>query len=323
MEEYAFSYKPSSEQSEIIAHIVAGKNKGKNIYLNKENTEDIETDKLDLLYEFLDNYEKYNRISQKRLNKLVQHVKDDEKPDEQEDPQLRKLYDEFQTTIKKSNEIILKQSELQPVPLQGEKGQRQILFIAAASGAGKTTFIAQYCKWWNKLFGKSPIFLFSCKPLEDEEAYKTVKNIKAINLIEDNLDEIIEEGSYQYFISKLGQSLVIFDDFDAVDNKITKKLDVILNSVLQVGRSSRIYCIVSKHSLNASQKTKIIWSEATDIVLYPNGLSRYALTYAMQHYIGFDKFMIDKVLSSKSRWVQVHNRLPKYLLSQTSLMFLN
>ena len=316
--EYSFDFKAKDDTSEIIAHVSSGKNKGKNIYLNKEKQTDMENDKVELFYDYV--MDSKIRLTQKKLDKLTDAIMTETEPD---DLDLKQIYRKFNDSLKHSQEILLKDSQLDIVPYQGddENVQRDVMFIGACSGAGKTTFTASYCKYFNKLFPTSPIWLFSCKPLKEETAYKDVKRIRQVDMSAENLQDLIDNGGYQCFKSKSGRSLVIFDDFDAVDKKIEKLLDVLLNSVLQVGRSSRIYCIVSKHSLNAGHKTKIVWSESNKIVLFPNGLSRYSLVYAMKNYIGFDQKMIDKILAHKSRWICINTHLPRYFVTQNSLAF--
>lgn len=319
MNDYSFGFKPVDDESEIIAHVANGNYKGNSIYLNKKSVSDINNDKIELLYDYV--MDNKIRIPQRKLEKVAKAVELEQEPFETD---LRSLYRSFMDSLKHSNEISLRDSELEVVPYQGDEEniQRDVMFVSACSGAGKTTFISNYCKYFNKLFKTSPIYLFSCKPLSDERAYEDVKRIKQVPMTEDNLQDLVDNGGYKNFVSKSGRSLVIFDDFDAVDKKIEKLMDVLLNSVLQVGRSKRVYCIVSKHSLNAGHKTKIIWSEANKIVLFPNGLSRYSLVYAMKNYLGFDQKMIDKILSHKSRWVVVHNHMPKYFITQNSLSLL-
>lgn len=319
MNEHNFSFKPEGNDSEIIAKIVNGKDKGKSIFLNQSSKSDIESDKVELLYEYL--MKTKVRLTQKSLDKLADGVLHDEEP---EDEKLSKIYRDFKKYLKSANEIMLRDSELQFVPYQGndDNVQRQGIFLAAAAGSGKTYWIANYCRMFNKLYPKSPIYLFSAKPITDEKEFDTVKRIKQVELTDENLDDIIENGSYLEFVSKSGQSLCVFDDYDALSKSVMNKLETVLNSVIQVGRSKRIYYIVSKHTLNDGKKTKLLWSESSDIVLFVNGLSRYSLVYAMKVYLGFDQNMIDKVLNHKSRWVAIHCRVPRYFITQTSVGFL-
>ena len=228
MNEYSFDFKPSSKDSEIVAHIVAGAHKGKSIYLNNQKATDIDNDKMDLLYDYLMSH-KY-RLTQKKIDLLIDAVLKEQNP---ADYSLQSIYENFMKEIKQTKEISLPDSEIQIVPYQGSADniQRDVIFVSACSGAGKTTFISNYCKMFNKLFPKSPIYLFSSKPLADEEAFKSVKRIRQIPIDEETLQYVIDKGNYLYLSDKSGQSLVLFDDFDAIPKKQAELLDTILNSV--------------------------------------------------------------------------------------------
>lgn len=316
MESYAFAFKPTSDDSEMIAKVVSGKNKGNIIYLNKSSKSEIENDKAELLYDYIMDLK--IRLTQKHLNELAEAVMKNQEPREDK---LIKLYRDFEKYQSKTNEIMLNDSELEFIPYQGNEVnvQRQGIFLGAAAGSGKTFWVANYCRQFNKLYPKSPIYLFSSKPITDEVEFDTVKRIKQVPLTNESLDQIIEDGLYQAFVSKSGQSLVLFDDYDCLEKGLEKKVELILNSILQLGRSSRIYYIISKHTLNDGKKTKIIWSESSEIVLFPNGLSRYSLIYAMRQYLGFDQEMIERILRHKSRWVLIHTRVPRYFITQNSI----
>jgi hypothetical protein len=314
--DYSFDFKPSSESSEIIARL----DDGKLIYLNNTDKNEIKQDKAELFYDFI-SYN-FNRLSQKQADKLLHnYILQEIEP---EDRQQREIYNDFYKTIKTSREIKFPDNQLEIIPYQGNENNvnRDVIFIGACSGAGKTTLISNYAKYFNKLYPKSRIYLLSTKPLEDEPAYDKIKKINEIRMDDETLDKIIEDGSYKYFVDKSGQSLVIFDDFDTLPKKLQEKVYLVLNSILQVGRSKRIFCIVSKHMLNTGQPTKVIWSEANKIVIFPNGLSRYALSYALRQYIGLDTKLINKMLASKSRWICIHSHMPRYYITQESISFI-
>lgn len=318
MDEYSFDFEPSDNNSEIVAHIVKGKDKGKSIYLNKQKHKENKDNKIDELLDFIEM--RRFKLSKNKLDILIENVLNDEEP---VDTELKFIYNMFNKMQSMPKEIKL-EGEIEPVPYQGDEKnvQRDVLFISACSGAGKSTFISRYCHYFNKLYPTSPIYVISCKPIEDEVAYKNIKRMKQIDISEENLQDIVDNTSYKHFISRTGQSLLIFDDFDGVDKKISTLINVILSNVLQLGRSSRIYTIVSKHVLNNGKETKLIWSEANKIILFPHGLAKYNLTYAMKHYLGFDSMMINKVLNNKSRWIVINNHLPKYYITQNSISLL-
>ena len=117
------------------------------------------------------------------------------------------------------------------------------------------------------------------------------------------------------------KSLIIFDDFDTVKKSLFEKLNLLLNSILQIGRSSGIYCIVSKHVLNDAKYTKIIWLENTKLVVFVNGLTRYSIDYALKKYLGLSRDHIDYIMNLHTRWVCI-NRNPLYAVTENKAFFL-
>ena len=89
---------------------------------------------------------------------------------------------------------------------------------------------------------------------------------------------------YQYFKSKTGQSLVIFDDFES-DSKIEEMVRKIINSILRVGRSSRIYCLIVTHSLCDGKKSKTFLNECDAFCLFNKGISPYSLKYCLKNFL--------------------------------------
>jgi chromosomal replication initiation ATPase DnaA len=110
--------------------------------------------------------------------------------------------------------------ELAPRPVK-EK-ERQTLFIAAESGAGKSYFVREYAKRYKKMFPKNEIFLISY--LDSDETIDEFKEITRLNCFnEEFLDQCLDLDLEVEF----GHSLVIFDDIDSIVNKkpLRKSMD--------------------------------------------------------------------------------------------------
>jgi hypothetical protein len=319
MDNYVFSF-DDNDDSLLISQIINGKYKGKNIFLSNDGQQasDLLKDKIESLLEYIN--EKRLRISQVKVDALIDAVKNEESP--YEDKVLKEIYTNFMRELKKNNEVKLDDSEMQAMPSEYKEGERDCIYICGCSGSGKSTWISQYALSFNKMFPKAPIFFISAKNMKDDKAYSKVKNIKQLSLEIDQLEEITIDGkAYDYFVGK-ELSLVIFDDAEALNKEQQKYVDLILESILQIGRSKNIYCIVSRHVLNNGIKTKVIFNECSKIVVFPNGISRYQLLYTFKNYLGLDKHQIQRILNVKSRWVLVHNHLPRYVLSQREIFLL-
>lgn len=335
---FTFNTKPLSDDSEAIAVLNKKTNKkGEMIYLNKsdENDYDDVNDKMDLFYEFA----KSKRLNQRHYDEILDAIEDNEPP---EDSKLRKVYNEFKAYHKKSNEIVLKEGNIEVVPLIGNEDTRQCILINGSNGVGKSYWAGAYAKRWQALFPQSPIYLLSNKPLKDEPAFKSLRRIKVIPLTKQALTEIIGENNldkktlkkrtddsdssdepsakgyspHEYFKSKTGQSLVIVDDFESTD--IEKLVRIVINSITSVGRSSRIYCLIISHLLCNGKATKMVLSEVDAYCLFIQGISPYHLKYCLKNYTKMNEQQISKVCDSNSRWVFINKR-PAYVVEERRL----
>lgn len=328
--DYKFSLN-EGEKSEGVAIInkdsANKKLAGKIIYLNKNDDEDEENDKLQLFYEFAKN----KQIKQDDYDELKTAVEENEYPD---DKKLRKIYDDFKHHIKKSNEIVLKDCNIEVLPLVGSEDriENESILICGAKGSGKSYWAGNYMKKFNKFFPKSPIYLLSNKKLKDEPAFEGVKNITQLPLNEDILHEIIgkriekkgkgkkkvydeeyddedeelmnnNNSAHERFKSKTGQSLVVFDDFEG--SELEKLIRLIIDNITSVGRSSRIYSLIISHVLCNGKATKMVLSEADCYVLYPRGISPYHIKYCLKNYTRLNEKQITKIIDSNSRWIFV------------------
>jgi hypothetical protein len=319
--DYVFTL-DKNEDATLVAKIVTGPQKNKLVYLCKdtEPSKELLKNRIENLLEFID--DRRYRFSQNRVNELVKCIKNDERPED--DKLAKEAYDSFLQYEKRSLDVKI-EGDMIAMPSLFKKGTRDCIYICGCSGSGKSTWIGSYAFQFNKLFPKSNIYMISAKNTKEDEAYDGVKNLKQIDISDiEMLQEITQDGKpYEYFCdSKHENSLVIFDDAEALSKEQEKYIEQILHSLLQIGRSKHINVIISRHVLNNGHKTKVIFNECSKIVVFPNGISRYQLVYCFKHYLGFDKHMIEKILNIKSRWVQLHNHLPRYLVSEHQLLLI-
>ena len=178
MNKYQFSFKPVGDDTEIVAVVTDNSKefKGKRIFLN-ENVDDVDEKnnyRLDLFYDF----SRHRQLKQLDYDILVDAVKSGEPPD---DRRLRKIYNDFKENLKKTSEVYLKNSKLQVCPAIGHydenRKSRECILVNGKNGSGKSYWCGEYLEKWQKLFPKSPIYLLSNKPLDDEPAFKNLKNI--------------------------------------------------------------------------------------------------------------------------------------------------
>ena len=215
--------------------------------------------------------------------------------------------DDKNTAKTSYNEIKL-QGEEQFQAIPNPEIERQILYITGRSGSGKSYYTKHYCDEYKRMYPKNGVFLFSA--LSEDSSIDKIKGLKRIKLTDELLNDEITSQDFR-------DSLVIFDDTDVISNKAhQKKVNLIMNNILQVGRHTNTSCIITTHTACNGKDTKIILNEAHTITIFPNGLGNRSMKYLLDSYLGLDKEQIKKIKKLSSRWVSIIKTFPMAILSE-------
>lgn len=191
--------------------------------------------------------------------------------------------------------------------------EREIIYITGPSGSGKSTFTSNYIKEYKKKFKNGDIFLFSALS-EDEVLDK--HNVKRIKLSAALITDKLTSADFE-------NALVIFDDIDVIsDKKIREAVIATLNSVLEVGRHFKTYCIITNHLPTAGKDTRRVLNEAHEIVYFPHSGSMKGINYLLKEYIGFDNKEIKAIKKLKTRWCCIFKNYPQLAMTERNLWLL-
>jgi hypothetical protein len=196
--------------------------------------------------------------------------------------------------------------KLQQIPSNNE---RDVLYISAMSGSGKSYYTAEYVKQYHKKYPKNEIFLFST--IDDDKCLDSLKYIKRIN--------IKSEAFYNSDITAkdFEKSCVIFDDCDVISDKhAKKKVFQILDEILQTGRHFHTSCIFTSHNATAGNQTKVILNEATSITIFPQTAGNKSLNYLCDQYLGLDKKQIKQLKQIDGRWATFIRAYPRCIITE-------
>ena len=187
--------------------------------------------------------------------------------------------------------------------------ERQILYITASSGAGKSHYALGFAQSYHKAYPKRPIYLFSyldqCDTLDKCKAIRRVK-IKEENFLTEHIEAI-----------DLKESLVIFDDCDCISDKpVKKKVFEILKKILETGRHFKTSVIYTSHTACNGAETKTILNEASSVTIFPKTLGGKTMKYLLESYYGLDKTEIAKIKALPSRWVTLTKTYPPVVFSE-------
>lgn len=204
--------------------------------------------------------------------------------------------------------LVLPDGKFQHVP--NPDTERQILYITGASGSGKSTYTKNYCKQYKKLYPKRPIYLFSS--IKEDESLDEIKPQRIV--IDDSLvDAPLAAEEFQ-------DSLVIFDDTDALSNKKHREaVNNILSEILETGRHFNTSCILTFHLATGGRDTRRILNEAHSIIFFPHSGSGVGAKRLLQDYLGLDKDTIKRLKKMDTRWCCMHKNYPQVLMTEKEI----
>ena len=187
---------------------------------------------------------------------------------------------------------------------------RETLYIAGRSGSGKSTYAKEYIKNYSKLFPDNKIYLIS--KVDDDEAFKDLKNIIKIN--QDLFDPENDEET-DYDAKQFQNCLVIFDDIDQFIEKIKKKISLLRDQLLEIGRHDNVYVISTSHLLTNYKHTRVLLNEAHSVTFFPQS-GFYNIERYLKQYAGLSNENINQIKISKSRWVTVFQSYPQVIMEE-------
>jgi len=208
--------------------------------------------------------------------------------------------------------IMVKQGEFEPVP--DKSSERQTLFVVGASGSGKSYFTSMWCRNYIATYPDRCIYLFST--VASDQCYQDLEDSgKMIRIIfDESLIESIEDGSAPMCVD-LENSCVVLDDLEAVRLKPLKNyLDQLRNQILTVGRHKNVSCITIFHDPTKGHETKLILTESSMIVVFPQHNPKNKMKYLLTQYCGLEPDEINLVHACGSRWVAINRHCPRYIL---------
>lgn len=178
-------------------------------------------------------------------------------------------------------------------------------YVFGMSGCGKSTWCSNYALAWSSEHTGQPVYIFSrktCDPAYDGVIPNLVRIILDRGFVHDNSGD--SEGEDR--IQRYANSLVIFDDFLKIDDKLIRDAAQHLkNSIYELGRQYNTDIISSQHKGLGFSKSITELTESTGIVLFPK-LNLGESKKVLEKYLCFSKEQIARILdeeSKKERWM--------------------
>jgi hypothetical protein len=215
---------------------------------------------------------------------------------------------------------IMQGSQFEVLPtIQTDK--RDCVFITGCSGSGKSWWVKKFAENYDRVWGqKRPIYLIS-KLDEDSTLDNAQCKIHRINL------ESLLTSPLDINEKEMENCLVIFDDFDTLENTkekpLLKTVQKLIDDCLIMGRHLNISVCVISHYTSNYKASRIILIESTKIVVYPHACSAHALKYLLGTHVGIDAQEIKNIKRLGSRWVCFDRNYPQIMYSENQIKLLN
>ena len=229
-----------------------------------------------------------------------------ESQDEPENERLEKIYYDVLNKIKNTRKRYItpqgKRLELLPDFNRIEK-----LYIAAPSGAGKSTFASNWIRRYLEFYKDNEFIVLSCVDSDIVIDKLQPLRVNLNNVLSDPID--IE--------NEMSNSIVLIDDCSCITNVHIRKYVInLLNSIAQTGRHYKITLVNVVHNLLDFHNSKTILTEATSVVIFcKSGSNKQNISY-MERYCNFTKEQITKILNLPSRWVSIKRTFPNLIIHE-------
>lgn len=195
--------------------------------------------------------------------------------------------------------------------------------ISGGTGSGKTTIAKKLAKEYKLMHPDNEIFMFV--RLEGDPSLEDMPDYREIVLdyeSEDSHQDIEDVITGVLGVKTFGNSLVIFDDVDNIqDKKLLKSIHALMNDCSANGRKRNLSVIYISHILLNYNQTRVILNEADMVFWFPGYSDRQTINF-LKGYGGMKTKDAEALATMKSRWVMLRMRMPRFIIHQKGLFML-
>ena len=311
------SFAKDDDKARPIARVKGGNNDGDILYLNENGSKDarkqmkrtIDRSKYASMLKELKPAEKTKTFV--RLEEALHRGTEPSSMDEKEP--VKGVYERMWKDSHSDKTIELDdegQFELLPNP---DPKKREVWYIAGQSGSGKSYIAKSLASYYKKLFPEREVYLIS--KLKEDATLDALKFLKRLN-IQSFIDDYPDLDEFK-------DCLCIFDDYDTLTGDAEKVVLKLVDDIAIMGRHTNTSMLCLSHYLTNYKKTRLILTEATHIVVYPQSTSYHAMRYLLKNQVGLDEDDLKRYRKFGSRWICFVKGFPTMMISQKNAEILN
>ena len=311
------SFAKDDEKARPIARVRGGNNDGDILYLNENGSKDarkamkrtIDRSKYTPMLKELKPAERTKAFV--RLEEALHKGTDPSTMDEKEP--LKAVYERIYKDSTSDKTIELDdegQFELLPNP---DPKKREVWYIAGQSGSGKSYIAKSLANYYKKLFPEREVYLIS--KLKEDATLDALKFLKRLN-IQSFIDDYPD-------LEEFKDCMCVFDDYDTLTGDAEKVVLKLVDDIAIMGRHTNTTMLCLSHYLTNYKKTRLILTEATHLVVYPQSTSYHAMRYLLKNQVGLDEEDLKRYRKFGSRWLAFFKGFPTMMVSQKNAEILN
>jgi ABC-type dipeptide/oligopeptide/nickel transport system ATPase component len=191
---------------------------------------------------------------------------------------------------------------------------REVYYICGPSGSGKSFYARKIIEFIKNKHPNRQIILFSPKDIDP-----TLEGIRCQKIDLEDKNLINDPLTYKEFKN----CICLFDDFEGIENPAIKKLIFsLINRIVLCGRDKNINAVITSHVITNGNKYVYFLNECNYLVIFPRCGFDYQIRTRLKNYFGMSENEINKVLNLNSRWVCIHIKYPRYIISSDSCYLL-
>ena len=202
------------------------------------------------------------------------------------------------------------QERIMILPILCRDGEelRDVLYLSASAGSGKSYFLNMFCKIYHMFYPKNELYFLTCNDFKqdkslDHEMYKNLNMNDFIDMVSENQEEIAKDGTI------FKDSIVVLDDVGVIahDKKKERNLWQFVNTGLENARKRLMSLIIVSHVPTNYKLTSVLVREATWYIPFP-GNQQVKSDRFLNCYLGLNKKQVHRITDEEdnSRWVAIN-----------------
>ena len=212
--------------------------------------------------------------------------------------------------VQEGNSCLLYGKSKFSISMFSEKNQVQFITLYGRAGSGKSWVINDCINNFIEKNKDDDFRIYCISEKAESEQFFNKKHVQYFNpaskeFMKDPITiEDIETLHEEY--GKKIETLIVFDDTDALDKDAQKVVAECMAKLVKVGRSMRIHVIASSHTIADGLKSQLYHNQASSLIYFPR-MNKTKVLQAWTSRYKWKSKLCNYLFSLPTRWIQIDN----------------